>query len=157
MRSAVADCNGTASVLNICHNVPLPPRLASLGGKATVSAYAMRVAIRIRFICTGRLRTDRHRGNSRLESSYVGGSRDASVLPRADSGDISPIAVCLTARWAIGRGNGGIELNLLAKMLTHLFEPRPRVGAVDDASQEPQAFAGVVPIAPDILFGNFCI
>jgi hypothetical protein len=43
----------------------------------------MRVAISIRFICTGRLRTDRHRGNSRLESSYVGGSREASVLPRA--------------------------------------------------------------------------
>jgi hypothetical protein len=49
------------------------------------------------------------------------------------------------------------EIRLLAKMLSHLYEPRPRVGAMDDASYEPEAFAGVVPVAPDILFGNFCI
>ena len=72
---------------------------------------------------------------------------------------IPPITSCLTVLAVIGRsvGHRGSQLHLLAKMLSHLFEPRPRVGAVDDASQEPQAFAGVVPIAPDILFSNFCI
>lgn len=83
MRSAVADCNGTVVSLKYLPQCPIAAAVSQSRGKATVSAYAMRVAISIRFICTGRLRTDRHRGNSRLESSYVGGSREASVLPRA--------------------------------------------------------------------------
>src|SRR5215467_10145588 len=111
MRSAVVDREGTASVLDICHEVPSPNITTCL---------ISRVVPRSVCVATG------------------------------DSGDISPIALCLTARGSIGRGNGTIELNPLAETFSHLFEPHPRVGVVDDASQEPQAFADVVPIAPDI-------
>src|SRR5215469_4562151 len=118
MRSAVVDRDRTASVLDICHEVPSPNITTCL---------ISRVVPRSICVATG------------------------------DSGDISPIALCLTARGSIGRGNGTIQLNPLAEALSHLFEPSSRVHAVNNAAQKAQALADVVSIAPDILFGHFCV
>ncbi len=89
-----------------------------------------------------------------------GGSRYLSARDEVHfSTDIRPpIAFCLTPAVLPGSvNNRGSETNLFAQTLSHFFDPNTGVGAVDDASQEAQAFAGVVPIATDILFYHFCI
>jgi hypothetical protein len=49
------------------------------------------------------------------------------------------------------------EIHFFAETLSHLFEPSPQVHAVNDAPQKAQAFPDVIPIAPNIFFGEFCI
>lgn len=56
---------------------------------------------------------------------------------------------------SVGRRGRGICL--LPQALSDLFEPSPWVRAVNNASQKTQALPDIVPIATDILFGNFCI
>jgi hypothetical protein len=70
----------------------------------------------------------------------------------------SPIAFCLTAAALRGSvDHSRSEIHLLAETLSHLFEPSPRVDAVDDSPQKAQAFPDVIPIAPDIFFRDLCI
>lgn len=66
-----------------------------------------------------------------------------------DQNKDSPIALCLTggALWGSVDYRRG-EIQLLAETFSHLFEPSPWVVTVDDASQEAQALADVVQIAP---------
>jgi hypothetical protein len=63
------------------------------------------------------------------------------------SNDISPIAVCLTAAACGLLGNGRSEVDLFSQAPPHLLEPGSGIGAVDDASQEPQAFGDVLLVA----------
>jgi hypothetical protein len=75
-----------------------------------------------------------------------------------DQNKDSPITFCLTAAALWGAlDQRRSRVHLFAEALSHVFEPIPRIHAVDDPPQKAQTFPDVVAIVPDIFFRDLGI